>query len=287
MDHVQRRTIRSIFPTLFQRPRVTVGATILARPFSVSSSEGDSSRTFTVHPDPLATLPNMKIAKAINEASKAAMSVDEPSMKQLLAEASTHRRIVSYSGLDLCELMHSVSTMISAVALDEEESRGNALVSLLNSLLDQIVARKHCLFVRNVVPRGSGRQQTITIIGVSNVLHAVTQVVPVRGILSDGAIKKLHECMVEVLCNSCEKDAVLACRPFHLLSIMHSLNQIGALVSDDGWKIVKRFLKELHRKSPFLTEDELTRLGEIHSQLSKSFKGRPDRLQFIQKFMNS
>lgn len=221
--------------------------------------------------------PNRNIAKAINEMSRSNDSPNgETTLESLLEEANKDVRMASYSAMDLGVLFHSTCSLISKAL--EAGTSGITLESFMKSLTNQIVSRKHCLCVSNTY---AGNPQALSIIAVSNILFSI-RTLPDRVILEK---ETLLAVILHVLRNHCEKDAVLACRTFHIYSIMESLILLTKSGTEDSWAVMKRLMKEIHRKRGFMSQEDIDYINSIRDLALDKFSDNPIRQGIINKYL--
>jgi hypothetical protein len=215
----------------------------------------------------LHSIPNIYMSRTVRAAS--ALEFGDL-IETLITEASRPVRVSSYSAMDLSELIHSVPTMRMKCMGSEQR---DTTMKFLTNLLDELSSRRYSLKITNEISSfahvRSAKAQELSFIAVSNILFTL------RDVDASGCRSVLRDLLMSR--ESTDDDAFRGATRFHLISVCDSLLVNGKSSDDEAdWKVFKRILKELDRKSKTANEQNEYIHGCIQRLIARY--GRKSRL---------
>jgi len=247
-DHVTSILCTQILKTFPSNPAVILPTARLCiaahKRGLVSDLRPIKSMLDTLIPE-LHSIPNIYMSRAVRAAS--ALEFGEL-IETLVTEASRPVRVSSYSAMDLSELIHSVHSMRMKCMGSEQR---DTTMKFLTNLLDELSSRRHSLKITNEISSvahvRSAKAQELSFIAVSNILYTL------RDVDASGCRSVLRDLLISR--ESTDDDAFRGATRFHLVSVCDSLLVNGKSSDDEAdWKVFKRILKELDRKSKIANE---------------------------------
>ena len=164
-----------------------------------------------------AKLNNITISRLVRFSAKEESQFNEA----LIAEASRFERRISYSIMDISELIHSVYQMLSNNAV-VSNSAASDLKNLINTLLGEISDSQHSLkLVSEFSFKGNRDPQVIPMSALSNICHAVNWMVNTGKLDDSGPLSSL---VFSLIAFRTSIDTLSGTRVFHLVSLLDSIS---------------------------------------------------------------